>query len=336
MPVRLQDLARDLERGLKPVYLISGDETLLVQEACDAIIVAARAAGFDEREVIQVDADFPWHELTAQANTMSLFTQRRLLDVRAPTKSLDKNAGETLLALLANPSPDTLLLLRTEKLDASRRNSAWFKRIDALGTSVQVWPVAPKEMPAWLAQRAKSAGVEIERDALLYLAGNVEGNLLAAAQEIEKLALVGIPQPITLAALTSAVTDAAHYDSFDLIDAALDAQPQRVRHIVWVLNAEGVAVLAVLGALTSQLRRLLNDDSRGLPPQKERAMRSARKRMETRDIEVMLALGTRVDQQVKGAVRGDPWLTLEYVALRMAGVADLDWLGAAGESVIVN
>lgn len=335
MPVRVQDLARDLQRGLKSAYLISGDETLLVQEACDAIIAAARSHGFEERELIQADADFDWNELTAHANTMSLFAQRRLLDVRVSPKGLDKEAGEVLLTLLENPSPDTLLLLRTERLEGTKRNSAWFKRIEAVGTVVLIWPVAPKEMPGWLAQRAKRAGLELDREALGFLAGSVEGNLLAAAQEIEKLALAGLKQPVTLAALTSAVTDAAHYDAFDLVDAALDAEPHRVRHIVWVLRAEGVQVLAVLGSLTSQLRRLLNDDTRGLPQQKERAMRSAQKRLKTRDIEEMLALAARVDQQVKGVAIGDPWLTLECIALLMAGVADLEWL-TVGEPIPVS
>ena len=328
MPLRPQDLARDLERGLKPVYLVSGDEMLLVQEACDQIIAAARGTGFDERALIQVDTGFRWSELTEQANTMSLFAQRRLLDVRVPAKQFDKDAIETLLAYLANPPQDTLLLLRTERLESRQRGAAWFKKIESVGAVVLVWPVGPKELPGWLAQRARRVGVEISSDALGYLANSVEGNLLAAAQEVEKLALSGLAQPITLAALTSAIADAAHYDAFDLVDAALDGEALRVRHIVWVLRAEGVAVLAVLGSLTVQLRRLLNDDVRGLPQSKERAMRAASKRLRKRDIEELLAQSARVDQQVKGAAPGDPWQTLEDVALRLAG-ADLGWLATA-------
>ncbi len=325
MPLRPQDLARDLERGLKPVYLVSGDEMLLVQEGCDQIIAAARGAGFDERVLIQVDPGFRWSELTEQANTMSLFAQRRLLDVRVPVKQFDKDAIETLAAYLANPPQDTLLLLRSERLDSRQRSAAWFKKIESVGAVVLVWPVGPKELPGWLAQRARRVGVEISSDALGYLANSVEGNLLAAAQEVEKLALSGLAQPITLAALTSAIADAAHYDAFDLVDAALDGEARRVRHIVWVLRAEGVAVLAVLGSLTVQLRRFLNDDIRGLPQAKERAMRAASKRLRKRDIEDLLAQSARVDQQVKGAAPGDPWQTLEDIALRLAG-ADLGWL----------
>lgn len=329
MPLRPQDLARDLERGLKPVYLVSGDETLLVQEACDQVIAATRANGFDERVLMQVETGFKWHELTEQANTMSLFAQRRLLDVRVPAKNFDKDAVETLLAYLASPPQDTMLLLRTERLDTRQRGAAWFKKIESVGAVVLVWPIGPKELPGWLSQRARRVGLEISSDALGYLANSVEGNLLAAAQEIEKLALSGLPQPITLAALTSAVADAAHYDAFDLVDAALEGEARRVRHIVWVLRAEGVAVLAVLGSLTVQLRRFLNDDVRGMPQAKERAMRSAAKRLRKRDIEDLIAQAARIDQQVKGAAPGDPWETLEYVALRLAGVAGVDWLATA-------
>lgn len=326
MPLRPQDLARDLERGLKAVYLVSGDEMLLVQEACDQIVGAARRSGYDERALIQVETGFRWHELTEQANTMSLFAQRRLLDVRVPAKQFDKDAVETLLAYLANPPQDTLLLLRTDRLDTRQRSAAWFKKIESVGAVVLVWPIGPKEMPGWLTQRARRIGLEISGDALSHLANSVEGNLLAAAQEIEKLALSGLVQPITLAALTSAITDAAHYDAFDLVDAALDGEADRVRHIVWVLRAEGVAVLAVLGSLTVQLRRLLNDDVRGLPQAKERAMRSAAKRLRKPDVEDLIGQAARIDQQVKGAAPGDPWQTLEYVALRLAGVAGVDWL----------
>jgi DNA polymerase III subunit delta len=329
MPLRPQDLARDLERGLKSVYLVSGDETLLVQEACDQVIAATRANGFDERVLMQVEAGFKWHELTEQANTMSLFAQRRLLDVRVPAKNFDKDAVETLLAYLASPPQDTILLLRTERLDTRQRSAAWFKKIESVGAVVLVWPIGPKELPGWLSQRARRVKLEISSDALSYLANSVEGNLLAAAQEIEKLALSGLPQPITLAALTSAVADSAHYDAFDLVDAALEGEARRVRHIVWVLRAEGVAVLAVLGSLTVQLRRFLNGDVRGMPQAKERAMRSAAKRLRKRDIEGLIAQAARIDQQVKGAAPGDPWETLEYVALRLAGVSGVDWLATA-------
>jgi len=331
MAVRPQDLARELARGLKPVYLVSGDELLLVQEACDAIVAAARAAGFDERTLIQGDAAFEWHLLTEQAVTLSLFAQRRLLDVRVAAKQLDKDGADAIGAYLDRADPDTLLLLRCDRLDPKQRNAAWFKRIESTGVALLVWPVGPKELPGFINQRAKRAGLELERDAVGYIANHVEGNLLAAAQEIDKLALAGLAQPITLDALVGAIADAAHYDAFDLVDAALDGEPARVRHVVWVLRAEGVAALAVLGSLVSQLRRMCSGDSRGMPPQRERAMRAAKERLRARDVEALLAQAAQVDQRVKGASDGDAWQALESIALRVAGVTDLDWIANADQ-----
>jgi DNA polymerase III subunit delta len=249
-----------------------------------------------------------------------------VLDVRVPAKRFDKDASEVLRAYLDAPPADTLLLLRTERLESRQRSGAWFKAIDSVGATVLVWPIEPKELPGWLAQRCRAIGLELERDALEFLASSVEGNLLAAVQEIEKLKLQGLPQPVTIEALTRAVTDAAHYDAFDLVDAALGAQPQRVRHVIWVLAAEGVAPLMVLGALTSQLRRLISGDARGLPQQRERAMRAARSRLGVHDLEALLKQALLVDQQAKGAAHGDPWHTLERMALRLSGIQALDWL----------
>ena len=175
-------------------------------------------------------------------------------------------------------------------------------------------------------QRGQRVGLELSRDALAHLASSVEGNLLAAVQEIEKLALAALPQPVTLAALTAAIGDASHYDAFDLIDAAIAGEATRVRHIVWVLRAEGIAPLTVLGALASQLRRLISGDSRGMPPQRERAMRAASGRLKLAELEALLVRCAWIDQQVKGAADGDPWQSLERMALHIAGVADLDWL----------
>ena len=161
MALRPEQIGRELERGLKSVYLISGDELLLVQEACDQIIAAARADGFAERELIQVETAFRWHELIEAAHTMSLFAQRRLLDVRVPAKRLDKDASEMLLAYLEKPPQDTLLLLRTEGLDKRQRSAAWFKRIEAVGTTLLVWPIDAKKLPAWIAQRSRRVGLEL-------------------------------------------------------------------------------------------------------------------------------------------------------------------------------
>ncbi len=326
MPLRPNDLARDLARGLKPVYLISGDELLLVEEACDAIIAAARAQGFTERDLIQVETGYRWSELTEASRAMSLFSQRRLLDVRVPAKRFDKDAGDVLIEYCRAPPTDTLLLLRTERLESKQRGAAWFKAIDRAGAVMVIWPIELNQLQGWLSQRCRAADLALTADALEYLATRVEGNLLAAVQEIEKLKLLGLAQPVTLEMLMRAITDAAHFDAFDLMDAALTAQPSRVRHVIWVLRAEGVAPLLVLGVLAAQLRRLLSGDSRGLPQGRERAMRAARARFSLVELETLLKDCCAIDQQSKGALGGDVWQSLERATLRLAGIESLDQL----------
>ncbi len=319
--LRWEDLQRDLEKRLRPAYFITGDETLLVEEACDAIIAAARASGFDERELIQADATFDWNELTLRAYSMSLFAQRKVLDVRASPNSIAK--AEPLLEIFEEQPEDTLLLVRTGQLDGRQRKAAWFKRIEAAAAVMVVWPMELKATSKWLAQRSKRSGLDLSDDALAFLSSRVEGNLLAAAQELDKLALLGLSQPVTMAELTRVTSDVTHYDAFDLTDAALAGEAQRVRRIAWALREEGTPVLGVLGALAFQMRRLINDDTKGLPGPKISLMRAARQRLNLRDIETLFALATQADEQVKGAASGDPWLTIEGIALRLAGVENL-------------
>lgn len=328
MPTRPTDLARQLERGLAPVYLVSGDETLLVQECCDDILRAARARGFSEREIVDVDRRYQWAGLREQTASLSLFAERRIFDLRVPPKQLDRQASDALRAYLEHPADDTLLLLRTERLDPGQRRSAWFKAIERKGVAVLVWPVSVAELPRWLDARCRKAGLRLEREALAFLSARVEGNLLAAVQEVEKLRILDPPQPLTLQTVQAAVVDASHYDSFDAIDAALAQQMRRVRHVVSVLRQEGVQPLALLGALTMQLKRLQSGVAGGMPPQRVRAFEAARRRLDERRIERMLSLATVADQQVKGMCEGDAWRTLEDMLLLLAGQQPVAWLHA--------
>jgi DNA polymerase-3 subunit delta len=321
--VRPHELGRHLEGELAPVYLISGDEPLIVQEACDDLLASARKNGYTEREVVSVETGYRWSSLVEAAGSMSLFSERRILDLRVPPKRFDREASDVLRAYLENPPDDVLILLRTERLDPGQRRSAWFKAIDATGVVVLVWPLGPQELPRWLSQRCRRAGIELSRDALARLQARVEGNLLAAVQEIDKLVLAGLPQPVSAQALDAAVLDASHYDAFDLVDGALGGQGPRVKHMVRVLKAEGVAPLAVLGAVVSQLRRLLTDARGGVPPQRQRLINDAKRRLDRRTLEALLNEASGVDQQVKGMVNGDPWQGLEDLMLKLAGARTL-------------
>lgn len=316
MKVKAQDLASSLAGPLRPVYLVTGDETLLVEEACDLVQKAAARQGFAERTVLHVEPGFKWHQLLLQAASLSLFADKKLLDLRVPAGKFDKQASETLREYLDAINPDTVLLVRTGRLQSRQRSSAWYKAIDAAGVVVPVWPIDYRELPGWLHRRARAAGLELTREALAWLADRVEGNLLAAAQEIDKLKLADLPQPIDAGGLAAAVADAAHYDAFELIDAAFAGDARRVRRILRTLREEGVALFALLGAFTSQLRGI--GSGRWMPPHRKRLMPAFLRRAVSQ--ERVLAQLALVDQQGKGELHGDAWLSFERLLVRLCNI----------------
>jgi DNA polymerase-3 subunit delta len=317
--VKPADLPRRLGAGLAPAYLVSGDESLLVQEACDAVLTAARAQGYTERSIIHAEQGFNWNDVVQDASSMSLFAERRVVDVRVPSGKFDREASEVLRAYAGHPAEDTLLLIRTVRLDPRQRQSAWFKALDSLGVVVLVWPIGVAELPRWLDGRLRAAGLGLDRNALACLAERVEGNLLAAVQEIEKLKLAGLPEPISAENLLTVLEDAAHYNAFELIDSTMAGDPARVSRILVSLREEGVALFAILGALTSQLRRVASGDR--LPPQRQRLVSSLQRRLglET-GIPRVLAECALIDAQGKGQLVGDAWLSLEKLLLGLSGL----------------
>ncbi len=323
MQVKAEDLASQLASGLLPIYLVSGDETLMVEEACDAVIRAASDQGFTERSVHHADAGFHWHHLSNDAASMSLFAERKLLDVRVPVKKFDREASDFLRAWVDSvgdtPELDNVMLLRTARLEPRQRNSAWFKALDKVGAVTLIWPLSAAQLPRWLTQRAKAAGLQLQADAVQYLCDRVEGNLLAAAQEVEKLVLLDLPQPVGLDDVVASLEDAARFNSFDLLDAMMAGDPAKVARIMRALREEGVALFAILGALTSQLRRI--GAPRGLPPARQRLLQQFAQRI--KDPGMVLAECAVIDQQGKGQLLGDAWLSLENLLLRLSGVRSM-------------
>jgi len=323
MQVKSEDLSTSLQSRLYPVYLISGDETLLVEECCDAIISAARAQGFTERSLHYVETGFQWHNLTNDAASLSLFAEKKLLDVRLPVKKFDRQASEALRAwaegVEAGSLSDTILLLRTTRLEPRQRSSAWFKALDKVGAMTLIWPMSAQQLPRWLQQRARNLSLSMQGDAVSYLADRVEGNLLAAAQELEKLLLMELPQPITLEVMVSSLEDGARFNSFDLLDAVMAGDAVKAARILASLRDEGVALFAILGALTSQIRRIKSPQ--GLPPSRQRLLQQFATRI--KDPGVVLAECAVIDQQGKGQLLGEAWVSLENLLLRLAGARSL-------------
>ena len=255
MKIRQDQLSATLSKELAPVYLISGDDPLLIMEASDDIRAAARKAGIDERDLFHAEGSFDWNHLRDEASAMSLFASRRVLEVRIPNgKPSDK--GEALLALINNPNPDNLLLIVCPRLDSSMQRAAWVKAAEKQGVWLPLWPIERNDYPGWLKRRLQQAGLQIEPAALALLAQQTEGNLLAAVQEIEKLRLLGT-QSISEDLIQQAIGDSSRFDAFGLADACLLGQLAEAVRILNHLQAEGVEAIMILGALLRKIRQLL-------------------------------------------------------------------------------
>ncbi|MBI5041957.1 MAG: DNA polymerase III subunit delta, partial [Gammaproteobacteria bacterium] len=256
MQLKAEQLAAHLKKGLAPIYFIYGDELLLVQEAADAIRAAARAQDYSEREVFNVDKDFDWYKLTESSNNLSLFAERRILEVRMPTGKPGDAGGRALREYAERPVEDTLLLIVSGKLDAQQRKSKWVTDLEAAGVGIQIWPVDAQHLPQWIRGRMQSRGLQPTPEAVQLLAERVEGNLLACAQEIDKLKLLVGDGAVDVAAVTAAVADSARFDVFGLVDSALAGEPERSVRMLSGLRGEGVEPALVVAMLARELRSL--------------------------------------------------------------------------------
>ncbi len=253
---------------LAPAYLIAGAEHLLVIEAADALRARAKALGYLERDVFDVDAKFDWNQLADAGRSMSLFASRKLIELRLPTGRPGKEGSAAIAEYCASPPPDTVLLVSANEW-SSKHAGAWSNAIERIGVSTIAWALKREELPPWIASRAVSRGLKLSADAVALLADRVEGNLLAAAQEIDKLALLHGAQTVDLAALEASVADDARYDVFRLADAAIGGDAGRALHIVAGLRAEGEELIPLLGWLLTQLRVLARASA---APNPERAI----------------------------------------------------------------
>jgi len=327
-------IAAQLEREpLRPAYLVAGAEPLLVLEAADAIRAKARADGCTEREVFEVDdRGFDWDQVSASFQTMGLFSQLRLIDLRLPTGKPGKDGAEVIAAFCADPPADTILLVTANEWSKSHAGK-WSEAIARIGHIAIAWPVKPHEWSEWIERRLRLRGVQAERGAVEHLAGRTEGNLLAAAQEIDKLALLVDPgEVLSVGRMDALVADAARFDVFRLVDAALVGQPAQVARMLATLRAEGLAVPALLGMVVMELQRLAalsRVQARGgnlmaefkaqrVWDSKQAVYKRALGRHAAGHWDALLAEIGRVDRASKGRAPGDPWQLLERVLLAVA------------------
>jgi len=334
MRIRPEHLNRELKKQLAPVYLVTGDETLLVQEAMDQIRSHCKEAGFDERKVMSVDRQFDWSVLAEEANALSLFAEKKLIEVKLGKSKPGAPGSKAIVQYLENPPEDNILLIESVRLDAATLKSKWASVIDKVGGIVQIWPIGIEEMPRWVRQRSQSLGLKLEEDALSLLSERLEGNLLAARQELEKLKLNHPNQSISANNVLASVEDSSRYDIFNLTDACLNGQAQQAIKILNHLRTEGQEPSICLWALSKEIRlidslRLATEQAQ--PPQqvfkkyrviqkRQNALLNASRRLSMGEIELMLNLCKRTDEQIKGMHKGaSPWETLIDIALLVSG-----------------
>lgn len=333
MRARLPDLDRHLKGQPAPVVLISGDEPLQLGEAADAVRRAARDTGHTTREVFDAGQGFDWNQLATEANSLSLFADKKLIDLRIPNGKPGREGGAALAAYCARPPEDTILLITLPKLDRQQLASKWAKAVDKAGVIVQIWPITGKALTAWIEQRLRRTDFEPEPRVAQLLAERTEGNLVATSQEIAKLLLLHGPGRITTETLTSAVTDSARFDVFDLIDSALTGNAARCLRILTGLRGEGVATPVVLWAFAREVRTLIpmaQDMTRGTSADQAMSQagvwdkrkpltRRALTRLGTTQLDDLLTQCQRIDAMIKGAIKDDPWRALERLALGLCG-----------------
>ena len=314
MQLKLDQLGDALKRKLLPIYLICGDDPLLLEEACDSVVAAAKTAGFTEREILFAESGFKWAALNQSAHSMSLFAERKIIDLRVPNGKFDREASEVLRAYVEHLHEDNLLLIRSPRLDKRQRSSAWFKALDAVGGTLMIWDLSQREFDGWLSSRLRREGLQLEAGAVKALKFRVEGNLLAAAQEIQKLKLMQLAQPIGLDELNQALADSSQFDVFELIDAVFAGSARRVARMLRNFKQEGLSPFALLAPFTYQIRQL-NGGGGWMPTQRARAAQSFVARVGP--LEAVLADCALIDQQAKGQRLGDAWLTLEAMLLTL-------------------
>jgi DNA polymerase III subunit delta len=323
----LEKLAELLRKPPAAAWLVSGDEALLVGEAADAIRAAARAAGYSDRQMFFVERGFDWDSVRSAAQSLSLFSERRILELRMPTGKPDRGA-EYLSELILRPPPDTLLLIITGHLDKKTADAAWARALDKQGVWVDIPDVKIAALPDWLCRRAAGAGLTLEAEAAQVIAARAEGNLLAAAQEIDKLALLADGGRLTLESVRAWVGASARYDVYALADAASRGNAQRALQVLEGLKAEGTEPTLILWALGREIRGLWQARERDrlrtsgggsgwnmASPVNPVSMQRARRL----PLAQLLREAGNADRIIKGQMRGDVWTSLRALTAGLAG-----------------
>ena len=325
MRVKPEQLAAQLAKPLRPLYCVHGDEPLLVLEAADQIRLAARTQGYTEREIHLVEGRFDWSGLVNIGSNLSLFADRRLIDIRIPSGKPGTDGSKALQNYCAALPLDTVTLITLPKLDRSSSSAKWFTALEQAGVSIAIYPVGIEQLPRWIGERLALQNQQADHDTLRFLSQKVEGNLLAAQQEISKLALLLPTGPLNFSRVREAVLDVARYDVFKLTDALLMGDTARSIRILTGLHNEGEAATLILWAISRELRilaRLKNKQQGaavtaqqmrelGVWENRQPLVEKALQSISLAALIAALHQAAAIDRMIKGLDKDDPWLALQ-------------------------
>ena len=331
MKVAAEQLTQHLKRGLGSLYAVTGDEPLGVMESVDSIRAAAARQGYCDREIYIVERGFDWQRLKTSSQSLSLFSSLRLIEIRIPSGKPGIDGSKALQEYCANLPPDTITLITLPQIE-KRDQSEWYRSIELQGVLVQVFPVATEQLPAWIGRRLAAQDQQTDTETLDFISGQVEGNLLAAHQEIRKLGLLYPNGRLTLEQVRDAVLNVSRFDPFQLGDAMLAGDSTRTARILDGLRTEGVEPVALLGMLNWLLRGALKvklAQTRGMDLKtafgqarvwgdRQNLMRRALARLSLKKLQAALMKMAEIDKINKGLMQGEPWLELSRLCLGLA------------------
>jgi len=336
MRVQADQLASQIKQQPSPVYLVHGDEPMMVEETADLIRQQVRAQGANERQVWHVDGRFDWAQIQWQEHALSLFASQRLIEIRLPTGAPGKQGGEALRNFATQPPEDTTLLIISGKIDNRSQKAKWFTELDRVGVTVPIWPVDYAHLPRWINQRLMQKQLNADAGVAELIAERVEGNLFAAAQEIDKLTLLCADGRVDQQTVLESVADNARFQAFGLMDSVLAGQVAKIPRMIQRLKAEGIDILAIFSAVSWSLHRLIDIASqmqqgvamdRAFASQKppvwdkqKPVLRAAIQRHDNHTWQQFLTDLTAIDQAAKGISAVCPWSLLEQLCLQVAGV----------------
>ena len=325
MKIKADQLPAQLGRSLAPIYLIAGAEPLIVQECRDQVIQTAQQQGFVERDLFHADGRYDWSQIDQASANLSLFSSRKIVDIRLPGGKPGREGGAFLVEKTEAPDPDEVLIVSCESWDASSRKSKWAGQLERAGVLIEIWPVKPHELPAWIHKRMRLASLEPEPGAVELLAELVEGNLLAAQQEIEKLLLLGESRRVSADTISQAVANSSRFDSFRLVECALQGRLAECLRVASGLKRTNIPIQMVNGSIYREL--MLADTARmGLMagesesalfrklriwPARQGPMKQAIQRLGKQGFGEAFRALNLIDQQSKGRAQGDPWQSLD-------------------------